>query len=142
MTRFRFQHKPSTPNRLSFSVRVPNRAAARLQTITIAWATTRKEKAMRMTPSRAASLLAAAAASAVFAMLSAPTAAAVTCSDSEVAYDGTCVPPSSTYNVTAAAGIPDGSVNDVVASINQDSDDLDSIIAAPGFNGGGGGHGR
>ena len=91
---------------------------------------------MRKTPSRTASLLAAAAASAAFAMLSAPTAGAVTCSDSEVAYDGTCVPPSSTYNVTAAAGIPDGSVNDVVASINQDSDDLDSIIAAPGFNGG------
>ena len=103
-----------------------------------------------MTPSRTAWLLAVAAASAVFAILSAPSAAAITCSDSEVAYDGTCVPPSSTYNVTAAAGIPDGSVNDVVASINQDSDNLDSIIAAPGYNGGdhggggggGGGHGR
>jgi hypothetical protein len=91
---------------------------------------------MRMTPSRTASLVAAAAASAVFAMLSAPTAAALTCSDSEVASDGTCVPATSTNNITAAAGIPDGSVNDVVASINQDSDDLDSIIAAPGFNGG------
>ena len=101
---------------------------------------------MRMTPSRTASLLAAGAASVVFAIFSAPTAAALTCSDSEVAYDGTCVPPTSTYNVTAAAGIPDGSVNDVVASINQDSDYLDSEIAMPGFNGGGGrgggGHGR
>ena len=102
---------------------------------------------MRMTRSRTASLLAAGAASVAFAMLSAPTAAALICTDSEVAYDGTCVPPTSTYNVTAAAGIPDGSVNDVVASINQDSDDLDSIIAAPGYNGhagggGGGGHGR
>jgi hypothetical protein len=101
---------------------------------------------MRMTPSRTASLVAAGVASAVFAMLSAPTAAAITCTDSEVAYDGTCVPPTSTYNVTAAAGIPDGSINDVVASINQDSDNLDSIIAAPGYNagggGGGGGHGR
>lgn len=94
-----------------------------------------------MTPSRTGWLVAAGAASVVFAMLSAPTAAAVTCTDSEVAYDGTCVPPSSTYNVTAAAGIPDGSVNDVVASINQDSDDLDSMIAAPGFNGGGEGVG-
>jgi len=77
-------------------------------------------------------------------MLSAPSAAAITCTDSEVAYDGSCVPPTSTYNVTAAAGIPDGSVNDVVASINQDSDNLDSIIAEPGYNagGGGGGHGR
>lgn len=99
-----------------------------------------------MTRSRTSSLLAAGAASVVFAIFSAPTAAALTCSDSEVAYDGTCVPNSSTYNVTAAAGIPDGSVNDVVASINQDSDYLDSIIALPGYNGGGdrggGGHGR
>ncbi len=89
---------------------------------------------MRMTPSRTASLLAVGAASAVLAVFSAPTAAALTCSDSEVAYDGSCVPATSTYNVTAAAGIPDGSVNDVVASINQDSDDLDSLIALPGFN--------
>lgn len=69
-----------------------------------------------------------------FAIFSAATAAALTCTDSEVAYDGTCVPNTSTYNVTAAEGIPDGSVNDVVASINQDSDDLDSLIALPGFN--------
>lgn len=96
---------------------------------------------MGMTPSGTASLLAATAASAVFAILSAPTAAALTCSDSEVAYDGTCVPATSTYNVTASAGIPDGSVNDVIASINQDSDGLDSIIAEPGYNAGGGGHG-
>jgi len=99
-----------------------------------------------MARSRTSSLLAASAASVVFAIVSAPTAAALTCSDSEVAYDGTCVPNTSTYNVTAAAGIPDGSVNDVVASINQDSDYLDSEIALPGFNGGGGrgggGHGR
>jgi hypothetical protein len=89
---------------------------------------------MRMTRLLPASLLAAGAASAVFAIFGAPTAAAITCSDSEVSYDGTCVPNTSTYNVTAAAGIPDGSVNDVVASINQDSDDLDSLIALPGFN--------
>ena len=87
-----------------------------------------------MTRSPTASLLTAAAASIMFAIFSAPTAAAVTCSDSEVAYDGTCVPNTSTYNVTAAAGIPDGSVNDVVASINKDSDDLDSLIALPGFH--------
>jgi hypothetical protein len=87
-----------------------------------------------MTPSRTASLFAAGAASVVLAVLSAPTAAALICTDSEVAYDGTCVPPTSTYNVTAAAGIPDGSVNDVVASINKDSDDLDSLIALPGFH--------
>ena len=91
---------------------------------------------MRPTRSRTTtSLLAAVGAGfAVSAMIGAPPAAALMCSDSEVAYDGTCVPNTSTYNVTAAAGIPDGSVNDVVASINQDSDDLDSLIALPGFN--------
>lgn len=77
----------------------------------------------------------------------------LTCSDGEVAMDGTCVPP--TDNTSAALGIPQGNVNDVVSSLNNPSlfdppfQLTEADVASPGYNagaghagGGGGGHGR
>jgi hypothetical protein len=73
----------------------------------------------------------------------------LTCSDGEVALDGTCVPP--TDNASTALALPQGNVNDVVSSLNNPSlfespfQLTEAEVASPGFNahpGGGGGHGR
>jgi hypothetical protein len=74
----------------------------------------------------------------------------LTCSDGEVALDGTCVPPND--NTSTALGLPQGNVNDVVSSLNNPSlfdppfQLTEAEVASPGFNGGGheggGGHGR
>ena len=74
----------------------------------------------------------------------------LTCSNGEVALDGTCVPP--TDNASTALGLPQGNVNDVVSSLNNPSlfeppyQLTESEVASPGFNGGSGGgrggHGR
>jgi hypothetical protein len=114
---------------------------------------------MRPTRSRTITALLAAvgAGFAVSAMIGAPAAVAqaddLTCSDGEVALDGTCVPP--TDNTSTALGIPQGNVNDVVSSLNNPSlfdppyQLTEAEVASPGFNGGdhgggggGGGHGR
>jgi hypothetical protein len=97
--------------------------------------------------------VAAGALSAAFAVIGVPIAVAqadaLTCSDGEVALDGTCVPP--TDSTSAALGLPQGNVNDVVSSLNNPSlfdppfQLTESEVASPGFNaggGGGGGHGR
>jgi hypothetical protein len=92
-----------------------------------------------------------------FAVLGVPTAVAhadsLTCSDGEVALDGTCAPPSD--NSSAALGLPQGNVGDVVSSLNNPSlfdspfQLTESEVASPGYNagaghagGGAGGHGR
>ena len=78
---------------------------------------------MRPTRSRTiTSLLAAVGAGfAVSAMIGAPAAVAqaddLTCSDGEVALDGTCVPPND--NTSTALGLPQGNVSDVVSSLNN-----------------------
>jgi hypothetical protein len=101
---------------------------------------------MRTETSRIARLSAAAGAlSAVFAVIGAPIALAhaddLTCSNGEVAMDGTCAPP--TDNTSAAMGLPQGNINDVVSSLNNPSlfeppDQLtEAEVASPGFNGGG-----
>lgn len=76
----------------------------------------------------------------------------LTCSNGEVAFDGTCVPP--TDNTSAALGIPQGTMGDVVSSLNNPSlfdppyQLTEAEVASPGYNagaghaGGGGGHGR
>jgi hypothetical protein len=100
--------------------------------------------------------VAAGALSAAFAVIGVPIAVAhaddLTCSNGEVALDGTCVPP--TGNTSTALGLPQGNVNDVVSSLNNPSlfeppyQLTESEVASPGFNGGsggdrgGGGHGR
>jgi hypothetical protein len=101
--------------------------------------------------------VAAGAFAAAFAVIGVPIAVAhaddMTCSDGEVALDGTCVPP--TEGSSAALGLPQGNVNDVVSSLNNPSlfdppyQLTESEVASPGFNahpggggGGGGGHGR
>ncbi len=110
---------------------------------------------MRPTRSRTiTSLLAAVAAEfAVSAMIGAPAAVAqpddLTCSNGEVALDGTCVPPND--NTSTALGLPQGNVSDVVSSLNNPSlfdppgQLTEAEVASPGFNGGGGhgggGHG-
>ena len=110
---------------------------------------------MRLTKSRTiTSLLAAVGAGfAVSAIIGAPAAVAqaddLTCSDGEIALDGTCVPP--TDSTSTALGLPQGNVNDVVSSLNNPSlfdppyQLTESEVASPGFNAGGdhgGGHGR
>ncbi|MDH6195116.1 hypothetical protein M2272_001745 [Mycobacterium frederiksbergense] len=90
---------------------------------------------------------------AVSAIIGAPAVAHaddLTCSDGEVALDGTCVPPND--NTSTALGLPQGNVDDVVSSLNNPSlfetpfQLTESDVASPGFNahpgGGGGGHGR
>ena len=97
--------------------------------------------------------VAAGALCAAFAVIGLPIAVAhadnLNCSDGEVALDGTCAPP--TDNSSAALGLPQGNVNDVVSSLNNPSlfdppfQLTEAEVAAPGFNGGdhgGGGHGR
>ena len=99
--------------------------------------------------------VAAGALSAALAVIGVPIAVAhaddLTCSDGEVALDGTCVPP--TDSTSTALGLPQGNVNDVVSSLNNPSlfdppyQLTESEVASPGFNahpggGGGGGHGR
>ena len=78
---------------------------------------------MRVTRSRTARLLAAAGAlSAAFAVINAPIAVAqpdLTCSNGKVTFDGTCVPPEDMNNANVALGLPQGTVNDVVPSLNQ-----------------------
>lgn len=70
------------------------------------------------------------------------------CSDGEVAIDGTCVLPDNTDNTSDALGLPNGTVNDVVPSLNQGGSDLSKGGGigdgggASGGGGGGGGHGR
>lgn len=111
---------------------------------------------MRQTKSRTITSLLATVGSAmaVSAIIGAPAAVAqaddLTCSDGEVALDGTCVPP--TDNTSTALGLPQGNVNDVLSSLNNPSfldppyQLTESEVASPGFNahpgGGGGGHGR
>ncbi len=110
---------------------------------------------MRPTRSRTiTSLLAAVGAVfAVSAIIGVPIAVAqaddLTCSNGEVALDGTCVPPND--NTSTALGLPQGNVSDVVSSLNNPSlfdppgQLTEAEVASPGFNGGGhggGGHGR
>ena len=109
---------------------------------------------MRPTKSRAiTSLLAAVGAGFAVPQSSAAAVAQtddLTCSDGEVALDGTCVPP--TDNTPTALGLPQGNVSDVVSSLNNPSlfdppyQLTEAEVASPGFNGGGheggGGHGR
>jgi hypothetical protein len=76
---------------------------------------------IRVTNARTARLLAAAgAASAVFAMIGAPTALAdssdLACSNGDVAMDGTCVPPTTMDTTSDALTLPNGTANDVVPS--------------------------
>ena len=114
-----------------------------------------KRRAMRVTRSRTARLLAAAGAlSAPFAAINAPFAVAqpdLTCSNGEVALDDTCVPPEDMGTTSVALGLPRGTVNDGVPSLNQGG----FIDQGGGFDhgggigggrggggGGGGGHGR
>ena len=90
--------------------------------------------------------------SAAFAVIGVPIAVAnaddLTCSNGEVALDGTCVPP--TEGSSAALGLPQGNVSDVVSSLNNPSlfdppgQLTEAEVASPGFNAGGhgGGHGR
>src|SRR6476620_4350453 len=106
---------------------------------------------MRATRSRTITALLATvgAGFAVSATIGAPAAVAQpddpTCSNGEIAMDGTCVPP--TDNTSTALGIPQGNVNDVVSSLNNPSlfdppyQLTEAEVASPGFNGGGG-HGR
>jgi hypothetical protein len=92
--------------------------------------------------------VAAGALSAAFAVVGAPIAVAhadsLTCSDGEVALDGTCAPP--TDNTSTAMGLPQGSVNDVVSSLNNPSlfdppyQLTEAEVASPGFNAHPGGH--
>lgn len=97
--------------------------------------------------------VAAGAMSAALAVIGVPIAVAhaddLTCSDGEVALDGTCVPPGD--NSSSALGLPQGNVGDVVSSLNNPSlfeppfQLTEAEVASPGFNGGGhegGGHGR
>ena len=111
---------------------------------------------MRPTKSRTiTSLFAVGAGFAVSAIIGAPAAVAqpddLTCSNGEVALDGTCVPPND--NTSTALGLPQGNVSDVVSSLNNPSlfdppgQLTEAEVASPGFNahpggGGGGGHGR
>jgi hypothetical protein len=109
---------------------------------------------MRAATSRTARFSAAAAAlSMACAVIGAPIAVAQTCPNGEMALDGTCIPISSPLNTASdALGLPSGTVDDVVPSLNQSSlfdnnyFDEESVLAQPGFNGGfrggGGGHGR
>jgi hypothetical protein len=111
-----------------------------------------------MRPSRsrtARRLVVAGALSAAVAVIGVPIAVAqaddLTCSNGEVAMDGTCVPP--TDNTSTALGLPQGNVSDVVSSLNNPSlfdppyQLTESEVASPGYNahpggGGGGGHGH
>ena len=98
---------------------------------------------MRVTRSRTARLLAAAGAlSAAFAVINAPIAVAqpdLACSGGE-AFDGSCVPPEDMNNANVALGLPQGTVNDVVPSLNQGG--YVDQGGGGGIGGGGGGHGR
>ena len=106
---------------------------------------------MPATRSRTASLLAAAgAAFAVSAMIGAAPAVAddLLCSDGEVAVDGACVAALSNTDAPPADVTPLDSSPNVAPPVDEGAY-LDSIIAEPGFNGGGdhegdggGGHGR
>jgi uncharacterized membrane protein YgcG len=64
-----------------------------------------------------------------------------------MALDGTCIPISSPLDTASATlGLPDGTVNDVVPSPQNQCADVECIVAAPGYNAGndnngGGGHG-
>jgi hypothetical protein len=109
---------------------------------------------MRATRSRTARLsVAAGALFAAFAVIGVPVAVAhaddLTCSNGEVALDGTCVAPNG--NASGALGLPQGNVGDGLSSLNNPSlfdspfQLTESEVASPGFNGGGfegGGHGR
>lgn len=107
---------------------------------------------MRPTRSRTITSVAAGVLSAAFAVLGVPIAVAhaddLTCSDGEVALNGTCVPPAD--GPTAALGLPQGNVNDVVSSLNNPSlfdppfQLTEAEVASPGFNAepGGGRHGH
>ncbi len=56
------------------------------------------------------------AASAVLAMLGSPSAAAdsgLTCSNGQVAMDGTCAPPTTLDNTSDSLGLPDGRASDL-----------------------------
>ena len=102
---------------------------------------------MRVTRSRTARLLAAAGAlSAAFAVINAPIAVAqpdLACSGGEAAFDGSCVPPEDMNNANVALGLPQGTVNDVVPSLNQGGYvDQGGGGGIGGIGGGGGGHGR
>ena len=103
-----------------------------------------------ISPTARLSVAAGAALAAAVAVMGAPIAVAhaddLTCSDGEVAMDGTCVPP--TDNTSTAMGLPQGNVNDVVSSLNNPSlfeppyQLTEAEVASPGFNAhpGGGGH--
>jgi hypothetical protein len=73
---------------------------------------------------------AAGSASAVFAMICAPTAIAepsdLVCSNGEVAMDGTCVPPD---NTAASLEVPQGSVSDTVPSSDSGPGSFDNVGA-------------
>jgi hypothetical protein len=105
---------------------------------------------MGVTTARTVRLLAAASAiSAVFAMVGAPTAVAdstIECQGGQIMIDGNCSAPSSMDNTSDVMGLPDGSINDVVPSLNQGGSDLSNGGGIGGgggvFGGGGGGHGR
>jgi hypothetical protein len=73
---------------------------------------------------------AAGAASAVFAIICAPTAIAepsdLMCSNGEVAMDGTCVPPD---NTAASLEVPQGTVNDTMPASNSSPGSFDDVGA-------------
>src|ERR1700681_1984070 len=95
---------------------------------------------MRAAKSRTIRLsVAAGALSAAIAVLGAPTAAADPCPNGEMALDGTCIPISSPLDTASATlGLPDGTVNDVVPSLNQSNQcaDVECIVSSPGYNAG------
>jgi hypothetical protein len=110
---------------------------------------------MRVKISRTVRFSAAAGAvSAVFAIVGAPTAFAdsstIDCQGGQIAIDGQCNVPSSMDNTSDALGLPNGTANDVVPSLNQGGyvDQGGGPISggggggAFGGGGGGGGHGR
>jgi hypothetical protein len=74
-------------------------------------------KIMDLAKARTALVLAAGAASAVFAMIAAPTAVAAppnpVCSNGEVAMDGTCAPPMSMDPTSDAMELPDARASDL-----------------------------
>jgi hypothetical protein len=74
----------------------------------------------------------------------------LTCSNGEVALDGTCVPPEDMGTTSVALGLPRGTVDDVVPSVNQGGfidqgggfdhgGGIDGIGGGRGGGGGGGG---
>jgi len=104
---------------------------------------------MGVTQPRMVRLWAASAAiSAALAMVGSPTAVAdstIECQGGQIMIDGNCAAPTSMDNVSDALGLPDGSVNDVVPSLNQGGGDLSlggGFGGGGGVSAGGGGHGR